>query len=271
MIVKACCKINIGLNIVRKREDGYHDLVTAMYPVSELFDTVTVVKNDTPHSRFVGRGMVVDCPDEHNICMKAARLMQQLYGTGGVTVTLDKRVPFGAGLGGGSSDGTAVLKAMNDIFGLALGDSRLEELAAMLGSDTPFFVKSTPRLCTGRGEIMHPAAIDLHGMMLAVVKPDESVSTREAYAGVTPSVPVTELTEILKRPVKEWRGLLKNDFEPHVFEAHPRIAELKESMYGQGAAYAAMSGSGSAVFGLFEQETHYVPPFGGVFVHTQIL
>lgn len=271
MIVKACCKINIGLNIVRKRGDGYHELETAMYPVSGLYDLVRVEKSGTQESRFTGHGIVVDCPDEQNICMKAARLMQELYGTGGVTVTLEKRVPFGAGLGGGSADGTAVIKAVNEIFGLGLDDSRLEETAAMLGSDTPFFVKGTPQMCTGRGEIMSPADIALDGMTLVVVKPDESVSTREAYAGVTPAEPVTPLSEILKLPVCEWRGILKNDFEPHIFASHPRIAQLKESLYEQDAVYAAMSGSGSAVFGLFGSDMDFKPPFGGVFTHIQKL
>lgn len=271
MIVRACCKINIGLNIIRRREDGYHDLETVMYPVSGLYDTLIVEKNGTEHSHFIGRGIVVDCPDEQNICMKAARLMQELYSTGGVTVILDKRIPFGAGLGGGSSDGTAVIKTINELFTLGLTEEKLEDIAAMLGSDTPFFVKGMPQLCTGRGEIMKQADVNLNGLTLVIAKPDEGVSTREAYAGVKPAEPAEPLTELLKRPVKEWCSNVKNDFEPHIFAAHPNIKRLKEAMYEQGAIYAAMSGSGSAVFGLFDNDIDFKPPQAGLFVHTQKL
>ena len=184
--------------------------------------------------------------------MKAFRLMRDRYGVDGVVIRLVKRVPFGAGLGGGSSDGTAVLKALDTLFGLRLAEEELVARAAELGSDTAFFVRDTPQLCTGRGEVMTPFPLDLGGMTLVIVKPAEGVSTREAYAGVRPRIPEVPLAERLGRPVAEWQGLVTNDFEEHIFAAHPAIRDAKERLLAEGAVYASMSGSGSAVFGLFE-------------------
>lgn len=271
MILKANCKINIGLDVLRRRDDGFHDVETVMFPVRELFDIVDVSPNGTDHSRLTVKGIPVDCSDEDNICIRAARTMSELYGTGGVDITLDKRIPFGAGLGGGSSDGVAVIKAVNSIFGLGLGDKELIDAAAHFGSDTAFFVRNTPQLCTGRGEIVTPIEVDLQGFNLVVAKPDEGVSTREAYAGITPSLPKHPLAELITHPVWEWQGTVKNDFEQSVFPAHPRIEQLKRSMTEQGAVYASMSGSGSAVFGLFRRDTIFTPPFDGIFIHTEQL
>lgn len=271
MKLSANCKINLGLHILRRRGDGYHELETAMIPVRQLCDTLTVEPNGSGRACLRVGGLAIDCPDEDNICMRAWRLLHERFGIGGVDMEMHKVIPFGAGLGGGSADGVAVLHACNTIFGLHLDDEGLESIAAELGSDTVFFVRNEPRLCTGRGEIMEPTEVNLHGLTLVVAKPAESVSTREAYAGVTPRMPELTLREILARPVEEWRGLLHNDFEPSVFAAHPRIAELKEAMYRQGAVYASMSGSGSAVFGLFSRATTFEAPFGGVFVHSEKL
>lgn len=253
MIIKAYCKINIGLRIVRKREDGYHELQTVMYPVRDLYDVVGVEQCDGDDVMFVGQGIVVDCPAEKNLCVRAARLMQRRYGVGGVRITLDKRVPFGAGLGGGSSDATAVIVAINDIYNLGLDKETLAELAAELGSDTPFFVYDEPQYCTGRGEIMEPVKVDLHGLWLVVVKPNDGVSTAEAYSGVKPRVPEDDLRELLKQSVDKWQGNVVNEFEEHILVSHPRIAELKGVLINNGAIYASMSGSGSAVFGLFDK------------------
>ena len=200
---------------------------------------------------FEQRGLTVDCDVEQNLCMKALRLMQRLYGVGDVRITLDKRVPFGAGLGGGSSDATAVILALNEIYALGLSEDRLVEIAAMIGSDTAFFVRNTPQLCSGRGEIKTPVELTIEGLYLVVAKPDDAVSTKEAYGGVKPMTPATPLVERLAQPVSSWQGSVKNDFEPHIFEAHPKILELKNALLEGGAMYAAMSGSGSAVFGIF--------------------
>lgn len=253
MILKANCKINLGLDVLRRREDGFHDLETVMVPVSGVYDVVEVERVEET-STFCQSGIVVDCCVEDNLCMKALRLMQRLYRVGEVAIRLDKRVPFGAGLGGGSSDATAVILALNELFALGLSEERLVEVAAMIGSDTPFFVRNTPQLCEGRGEIMTPVLLPLEGKYLAIAKPDEGVSTKEAYSGVRPAVPAVRLADALQRPITEWREVVKNDFEKHIFELHPSIAALKQAMYDAGAVYASMSGSGSAVFGIFDHE-----------------
>ena len=262
MILRANCKINLGLDILRRRADGFHDLETVMFPVAGLYDEVEVVRTGasgsvygatgTPGAAFRAEGLAVDCAPEENICLKAFRLMQRYYGVDGVSIRLDKRVPFGAGLGGGSADGTAVLIAVNELFALGLSESELIARAAELGSDTAFFVRNTPQLCKGRGEVMEPFALDLSGMTLVIIKPDEGVSTREAYAGVQPRIPETPLAERLGRPVAEWQGLVTNDFEEHILAAHPAVRAAKERLLAEGAVYASMSGSGSAVFGLFD-------------------
>lgn len=254
MILEAKCKINLGLDVLRRRADGYHDLETAMVPVCGLADRVEVTKIEVDRAEFGCYGIAIDCPAQDNLCMKAYRLMRERYGVGGVRIELEKRIPFGAGLGGGSSDATAVLKALDRLFDLRLCEDELVALAARLGSDTAFFVRDTPQLCTGRGERMTPLGLDLDGYWLAIVKPDAGVSTREAYRGVVPRVPERPLAERLQRPVGEWQGLVKNDFEPSVFAAHPEIGALKEALLRSGALYASMSGSGSAVFGLFDRQ-----------------
>lgn len=252
MILKANCKINLGLDVLRRRADGFHDLETVMVPVAGLYDVVELRRMAVPGAVFRSEGLAVDCPDEDNLCLKAFRLMCDRYGVDGVEIRLDKRVPFGAGLGGGSADATAVVVGVDRLFGLHLGEAELIDCAAALGSDTAFFVRNTPQLCTGRGERMIPFALDLGGLTLAIVKPDEGVSTREAYAGVRPRVPEVPLSERLRRPVAEWQGRVGNDFEPHIFAAHPAIREARDRLLDAGALYAAMSGSGSAVFGLFD-------------------
>ncbi len=252
MKLKANCKINLGLDVLRRREDGYHDLSTVMYPVRGLYDELEITPVATDDVEFVCAGMAVDCPPERNICVKAYRLMRERYGVGGVRIVLDKRVPFGAGLGGGSSDGTAVIMALNELFSLRLSEDQLIAAAAELGSDTAFFVRNTPQLCEGRGEIMTPVDLDLRGMFIAIIKPRASVSTREAYSGVRPSLPARPLSERIAESVARWQGSVKNDFEESVFALYPEIGEAKRTILDAGAVYASMSGSGSAVFGLFD-------------------
>jgi 4-diphosphocytidyl-2-C-methyl-D-erythritol kinase len=266
MRLRANCKVNLGLDVLRRREDGYHDLETVMLPVVGLYDEIDVECTDEG-VEFRGKGIVVDCPDDKNLCVRAARLIQERYGVGGVAITLDKRVPFGAGLGGGSSDATTVIMAINDLYNLGLDKPTLASLAAELGSDTPFFVYNRAMLCEGRGEIMSPVDIDLRGLWLVVAKPEGGVSTAEAYRGVAPRVPEVRLVELLKRPIEEWQVSVTNDFEPHILAAHPDIAALKEYLMAQGAIYASMSGSGSAVFGLFRESPRV--ELNDVFVHIE--
>lgn len=295
----ANCKINLGLRILRRRADGFHDIETVMLPVRGLADTVSVTAfpdsavfpagvdfagpfpslASTPppypspppvfpaDTVFEISGAAVDCPTQENICMLAMRMMQREFGIAEAHIGLHKAIPSGAGLGGGSSDAAAVLRAVNREFALELPDAELERLAAALGSDVPFFIRNTPQLCTGRGEIMTPVEVDLAGKWLVILKPAAPISTAEAYAGVTPrerSAGATArqypgerdmipLPEILKRDIGQWRELLVNDFEESVFALRPEIAALKALLYDRGALYASMSGSGSAVFGIFER------------------
>lgn len=251
MIIRANCKINLGLDVLRRREDGFHELETVMFPVRGLFDEVEVERTGGHSAEFEAEGIVIDCAAEDNICLKAYRLMQERYNVEGVRIRLAKHVPFGAGLGGGSADGTAVLCAIDSLFGLHLPEAELIDCAAALGSDTAFFVRNTPQLCKGRGEIMTPCAVRLEGMTLVIIKPEEGVSTREAYAGVKPHLPERPLIERLALPLEQWQGVVTNDFEEHILRAHPSIAQAKSSLLDRGAVYASMSGSGSAVFGLF--------------------
>ena len=269
MILRANCKINIGLDVLRRRADGFHDLSTVMAPVRGLYDIIEVTPSD--NMSLEQRGFIVDCPAEKNLCIKAARLMQQRYSIGNVAITLDKRVPFGAGLGGGSSDATAVILAINEIFDLRLSEEELIARAAEIGSDTAFFVRNTPQLCTGRGEIMTPISLPLEGLWLAVVKSvGEGVSTAEAYGGVSPAEPNIPLEQRLQLPINEWQTVVKNDFEPHIFRACPIIKQLKNRLLDAGAIFASMSGSGSAVFGLFtERPTLNFDPF--IFTHIEQL
>lgn len=265
MILKANCKINIGLDVLRKREDGYHDLDTVMLPVSGLYDELTIEKSDGDFL-FEQSGIAIDCDAEDNICTKAYRLMQQRFGIGGVRLKLDKRVPFGAGLGSGSSDATSTLLALNSLFELQLSETELIGLAAELGSDTAFFVRNTPQICSGRGELMSPISLPLQGLWLLLVKPDVSVSTREAYSGVKPSIPERTLARRLMAPVEQWQGSVKNDFEPSVFKLYPELAALKQQLLDSGAIYASMSGSGSSIFALYESRPN---PVEGYFSHIQ--
>ncbi len=255
MTIQACCKINIGLNIIRRREDGFHDISTVMYPLRGLYDDVSITPLDnTSEVTFTNLGLAIDCAPESNLCVKAARLMQRNYNVGGMNISLNKVVPFGAGLGGGSSDATAILVAINKLYSLNICEEELISLAASLGSDTAFFVRSSAQLCSGRGEVMTPLALDLSQYTITLIKPEVHISTAEAYGGVTPQQPQYPLDELISRPIEEWQELINNDFEGHIFRKHPLLGEIKDQLLECGALYAAMSGSGSTVFGIFKYE-----------------
>lgn len=265
---KANCKINLGLDILRRRDDGFHDLETVMIPVTELYDLVTVERAD--EVQFVQTGIAVDCPPEKNLCLRAYNLVREHCDLPPVRITLDKRVPFGAGLGGGSADASVVILALNEEFNLGLSTQQMVDMAAALGSDTAFFIENRTQLCTGRGEILTPIDLDLKGLWLVVVKPPFGVSTAEAYGGVRPAVPTRPLTDRLADDRSTWQEQVANGFEPHIFAAHPRLGELKQTLLDCGALYAAMSGSGSALFGLFEQQPA-IAFEDDIFVHIQQL
>lgn len=261
-------KINIGLNVVRKRpEDGYHILQTLFYPVDwrdalevipqESTDISTTVACGTPSDKmsctFTATGIQIDGDPMNNLCVKAYNLLRERYPQlPAVNIHLEKQIPFGAGLGGGSSDGSHVLLALRKIFNLDISDSELESIAARMGADCAFFICQGAQYCEGVGHELEPYSLSLRGKHIVIVKPPFGVSTKEAYSGVKPVEPETSLYENLKRPISEWRNCIHNDFEDSVFTLHPELQQVKDSLYSHGAIYASMSGSGSAMFGIFD-------------------
>lgn len=252
-------KINIGLDIVARRPDGYHDIVTAMFPIG-WGDILEIVPSADGVTRLTVSGRRVDCPTEKNLVMRAYRALAAEVELPAVDIYLRKIVPDGAGLGGGSSDAAHTLLLLNDLFALGLSLDRLAAIAAGIGADCPFFIYDTPMLATGTGTDLTPMDMPrLDGLTIVVVKPPVSVPTATAYKGVAPREPSVQLVSSLQRPVNEWSGLVENDFEPSVFRQYPLIAEVKADMYASGAVYASMSGSGSAVYGLFERANLSLP------------
>lgn len=247
MIFFPSSKINLGLHILHKRDDGYHAIESGMLAIP-FSDVLEVVPSDV--LRFTSSGLGIAGDD--NSCIQAFRLLQQEFGLPGARMHLHKRIPMGGGLGGGSSDCAQTLIALNRLYDLGLTDDRLEQYAARLGSDTPFFIRGGLQLSTGRGEILRPLQLVLPHWHMCIVNLGIHVSTQEAYAGVTPRADREPLETILQLPVAEWKDRLVNDFEKSVFARHPALAIVKRELYAAGAVYAAMSGSGSTLFGLFE-------------------
>ncbi len=258
MIAFPNCKINIGLNIIGKRSDGFHDLETVFYPV-QIKDIVEVIISDDPSKDmlFTSSGNSVAGNEEENLCIKAYRLLKRDFPQiPAVKMHLHKHIPMGAGLGGGSANASAVLTLLNDKFELNIADEQLMEYALQLGSDCPFFLLNKPAFASGRGEKFSPSAIDLSGYKILIVHPGIHVHTGKAFGGLNPEdfSPAGQLQEALKQAIAQWKGLIRNDFEKPVFALHPQIREVKERMYESGAIYSAMSGSGSSVFGIFSPD-----------------
>jgi 4-diphosphocytidyl-2-C-methyl-D-erythritol kinase len=251
MVVFPPAKINLGLNILRKRADGFHDLSTCFYAVPWC-DILELLSSS--QLRFVPSGIPVPGREEDNLCLKAYHLVKKDFDIAPVDIYLHKILPMGAGLGGGSSDGAWTLRALNELFKLNLDKDKLKQYAAQLGSDCAFFIEDSPMIGTGRGEILEPVNVSLKGNWMMIVKPDIHVSTKDAFAGVQPNEDVADLRSILAWPVHEWRDSLTNDFERSVFSKYPAIESIKSRLYEAGALYASMSGSGSAVYGIFENK-----------------
>ncbi len=250
MIAFPHCKINLGLHVLSKRSDGYHNIETCFYPVPRT-DILELIPSS--QFSFTQSGLKVDGKDEDNLCVKAFRLLQKEFGIEEVKIHLHKIVPMGAGLGGGSSDAAFTLRLLNQVFDLKLSTEQLKGYASQLGSDCAFFIEDQPLIGTGRGEVLSPASISLKGYYLTLVKPDIHVSTAEAYSGIEPKQPGISIQEILKSPLQEWKGKLTNDFEKSIFKKYPAINNVKERLYSLGAIYSSMSGSGASVFGVFER------------------
>ena len=248
MIAYPNVKVNLGLNVLRKRPDGFHDIETLFVPFDGLYDNLEIVES----SRFQAELENCDWDPEDDLTVKAYKMMQKEFNLPPVEIYLEKQVPVGAGLGGGSSDAAFTLRLLNEMFELKLSDKTLASYAARLGSDCAFFIYNEPMIGEGKGDILTPYEIAFDGYYVDVITPEIEVSTAEAYSGIVPAVPEISLREALKYPVEQWKDVLKNDFEKSIFAKYPEIEEIKRDLYDEGAVYAAMSGSGSAVFGIFK-------------------
>ena len=250
MVLFPNCKINLGLNVIRKRTDGYHDLETVFYPIA-LKDALEVIRSEQFHFQLTG--LPVNGTTENNLCVKAYLLLKADFPhLPPVSIHLHKAIPMGAGLGGGSADGAFMLTMLNKKFQLNLSEEKLISYALRLGSDCPFFIINKPCFATGRGEKLSPIQLDLSTYQIVLVNPQIHVSTKDAFSKLTPAMPAKSIEAIIQQPIITWKDELQNNFEASVFELYPAIKEVKKRLYNAGAVYAAMSGSGSTVFGIFE-------------------
>jgi len=271
MIVFPHAKINLGLKVVGRRNDGFHDISSILFPIG-LADALEIVPATDANTVFTASGLPVAAEAEDNLCMRAYRLMQKKYDLPPVLIHLHKEIPSGAGLGGGSSDAAFTLKLLNRLFETGAGVPELHAMAAQLGSDCPFFIGKEPALATGRGEVLTPVNRMLKNYFLLLVKPGVEVSTAAAYGMVSCSGSGLPDPFALPGDIREWQNLLVNDFEKPIFQAFPVIGQIKRKLTEMGAAFASMSGSGSSVFGLFEQAPVYKPgDFEGMFVWSERL
>ena len=273
MITYPNAKINLGLNIVEKRPDGYHNLETVFYPIN-LQDAleVNLMEGEEEFSLKVS-GVPIEGEPENNLVVKAYRLLKKDYpDMPAIDIHMYKHIPTGAGLGGGSADAAFMIKLLNEKFKLNLSIEKMEEYAAILGADCAFFIQNKPVFASGIGNIFEPIQLSLKGYYLVLVKPDIFVSTKAAFAHITPMQPAQSLKEIIRMPVETWRATMKNDFEESVFQKFPEIAAIKDKLYDLGAIYASMSGSGSSVFGIFREQVEFVDEiFSGCFCRQRAL
>ncbi len=253
MRIFPCAKINLGLNIVSQRPDGYHNLETVFYPVLIKDDLYISYGKDKGCTLEV-KGEDIDCDPEKNLVVKAYNLLNNDFDLPPLHFTLTKKIPMQAGMGGGSSDGAYAIRLINEYCYLDLSTEQMEHYAAQLGADCVFFIKSTPAYAEGIGDKLTDIHLDLSDYKLVVIKPTISISTREAFAHITPHQPQKNCRDIvLNQPIETWRQDLKNDFEDSIFPQYPKLAEIKQKFYDFGAIYAAMSGSGSTIFGFFKE------------------
>lgn len=276
MIVYPNAKINIGLNVVEKRPDGYHNLETVFYPIGlqDILEIKVLDEGNVPECGYKLKitGTILDGSPEDNLVVRAFKMLKHDFNLPPVSIGLYKHIPTGAGLGGGSSDAAFTIKTLNKRFDLRLTDEQMEDYCTRLGADCPFFIKNTPVFATGIGNEFHPVSFSLKGKHLVLVKPDIFVSTKDAYAKVNVRRPDTPLPELLAQPLETWKDTVINDFERSVFSKYPEIAAIKDSMYDIGAVYASMSGSGSSVFGIFDEPVENIDEvFSGMFCRQRVL
>jgi 4-diphosphocytidyl-2-C-methyl-D-erythritol kinase len=252
MIAYANAKVNIGLHIIDKRADGYHLLESIFYPYP-IYDIIELYPKASGKTSLEISGIDL-VPDANNLCLRAYHLLSERYSLPPVHIHLHKQIPFGAGLGGGSSDAATVLNMLNAEFAIGLSDRELCIEAARLGADCPFFIVNKPMYATGIGTELTSVDLDLSGKYMVLIKPKVHVSTAEAYRGVSPRPAEFNLPDSVKLPLQDWKFYIKNDFEDSIFLQYPEIQEVKLFLYEHGAVYASMSGSGSTVYGIFDEE-----------------
>lgn len=273
MITYPNAKINLGLNIVEKRPDGYHNLETIFYPIN-LQDAleVSLLEGEGEYSLSVS-GTPIEGKTEDNLVVKAYRLLKTDYpDLAPIDIHMYKHIPTGAGLGGGSADAAFMIKLLNEKFHLKLSNEKMEEYAARLGADCAFFIRNKPVFASGIGNVFEPVNLSLKGYYIILVKPDIFVSTKDAFSNIIPIQPTQSLKEIARMPIETWRATMKNDFESSVFQKYPEIAAIKDKLYDMGAIYASMSGSGSSVFGIFREQVEFVDEiFSGCFCRQRAL
>lgn len=263
MICFPNAKINLGLNVLRKRADGYHDIETVFYPVA-LKDALEITPADK--TSFVQAGGSLGISSENNLVMKAYELLRSEYDLPPMQICLLKRIPVGAGLGGGSSDAAFMLKLLNDYCDLQIPDEHLTKMAVKLGADCAFFIENKPVFASGKGDVLEPVNVSLAGYHICLVKPDVPVSTAEAYAGIIPHPAKIPLRTLLQLHVSDWKQWMVNDFEQNIYMHYPRIGKIKTELYREGAVFASLSGSGSAVYGIFKEPTDLAEQFPDCFV-----
>jgi len=271
MIAFPNAKINLGLNIIEKRRDGYHNIETVFYPL-QLCDVLEIVKKPDLISKteFNASGLAIPGRKEHNLCLKAYHLLKTDFDLPPVHIHLHKVIPMGAGLGGGSSDAAFTLKILNSLFELDLNNHQLHDYASLLGADCAFFIENKPLAASEKGDLFSKIRINLTGKTCVVVVPDIHLETAKAYAGARVHKPEKLPSEIIENyAVTDWKSVLKNDFEKSLFRAHPVLAEIKSELYRLGAVYASMSGSGSAIFGLFDKPVDLSANFNKYFYRAE--
>ncbi len=252
MILFSPAKINIGLQIIERRKDGFHNLQSIMLPVG-LYDILEIrkVSDENKKIQFHQSGIPIDAPSKMNLCVKAWELYTNKIPLPPIEIFLHKQIPVGAGLGGGSSNASTTLIGLNALSRNPLSIGKLKEIAVKLGSDCPFFLHDHSMLMEGKGEILSPIFIHMDQLYLVLFFPEIQISTVEAYAGVNPVVPTFPLTELIKKPLNLWKEMIFNDFESSIFERYPELERMKQTLYHVGAEYASLSGSGSSLYGLF--------------------
>lgn len=249
-------KINLGLQIKRKREDGFHEIETCLYPIP-LRDSVEII--EAKDDSFKSSGIPISGRIEDNLCMKALFLLRQHFDIPPVYIHLHKVIPHGAGLGGGSSDAVAMIHLLRQMYDLNIDERKMHHYAEQLGSDCAFFVKNKPAIGSGRGEVLHECNVNLRGKIIVLVYPDFGISSAMAYSLIHPQLPEKSLSEILKMDIRNWKDVLVNDFQDILEDKYNLLKSIRFKLYQKGAIYASMSGSGSAYFGIFEEEIKDLP------------